>query len=396
MFSDHLDQLTAKVEAIGTLATIGAKETTALLDRCARGVVLSDEEIILLMNGTRNSSNRKAILDFARGYRRPHDREILLLPPLYFDSICENSCSYCNFSQNGVRLTLKDFEAEFRFLLDLGFRSIELVSSQDPELYEHDEDFDVHNQVFRIESLLPYFQLTQKLLKEAGGGMLTTNIPPLDTRVMKTLRKTGLDCFLVWQETFNAQQYARLHIEKGPKISQAFRLNSMERALKAGIPHVAGAFLKNLYDWRKEEAMLYFFDRHLKTECGHGLSIVGSPRVKGSFLQSPLIQPYFVSDEDYELNIAIDRVLFDGILWMQTRESFEFNRTLITRYGGGVILTLISSTAPGGYSKPTETHSQFPVFKQDLYQSVDELEKIGFKSVFDWNSDTLNTFQRRS
>ena len=102
-----------------------------------------------------------------------------------------------------------------------------------------------------------------------------------------------------------------------------------------------------------------------------------------------------MSDEEYELNIALDRVLFDGILWLQTREHLDFNRRLINRYGGGVIMTLTCSTAPGGYSKPSKGRSQFPVFMRSLDDAVGAVRDDGFEVRFDWGSEDLTALQRR-
>ena len=105
----------------------GAKQCRYYQDRCsrvdrvfplARGEFLSlletasaraldDDEIVALVGSTRDPGNQKALLQFAGEYRRSHDREVLLLPPLYFSSICENRCRYCSFSRNGERLTLE-------------------------------------------------------------------------------------------------------------------------------------------------------------------------------------------------------------------------------------------------------------------------------------------------
>ena len=116
--------------------------------------------------------------------------------------------------------------------------------------------------------------------------------------------------------------------------------------------------------------------------------------MKGDFASSPKIRQYQVSDREYEVNIALDRILFDGILWMQTRESFDFNRQLIDRFGAGVILTLVSSTAPGGYATPAVAKAQFPVYKQDLQNSVRQLEADGFQVHYAWDEKVLTDFQR--
>jgi len=396
MFSDKLETLIQEAEKIGRLPIAEKKDVLALLETCGRGDGLEKEEILTLINSTSDIENRKLILDFSAGYRRPHDQEILLLPPLYISSICENNCLYCDYSSTGVRLSYEEFEREFDALLELGYRSIELVSAQDTNLFLHSESFNSNSQSFRVEPVVEYFNIAKKKLDRNGGGMLTSNFPPVDYGSFNEMKKSGLNCYLIWLETFNPNQYVRLHDEDGPKINHSFRLDSFEEATKAGIEHLAGAFLKGLYDWRKEEVVLYLLDRYLKTINGRGFSIVGTPRLKGNFLKSGLVSAYCVSDEDYELNIALDRILYDGILWLQTRESYETNLRLITKYGGGVILTLTSCTAPGGYHGPSRGATQFPVYKQDLQQSVSELEEKGFRIHFDWNSQSLFEFQRNS
>ncbi len=395
MFSEHLPDILELASRIDTGPRIGPREVSALLEKAAAGDSLADGEILSLVNGISEPANAREVTELAARYPRPHDDRVLLLPPLYFSSICENTCAYCDFSTgNGVRLSPSGFQHEVETLVGLGYRSIELVSSQDPCLYVHEEPFSLADQRFQVEGAARYFEILRNTLSSNGGGMITSNIPPVDTASFRQLRGAGLDCFLAWLETFDSTQYGRLHTRRGPKGNQAFRLDSFDRAREAGVRHVAGAFLKGLFDWRKEEIVLYLLDRHLKTTWGHGFSIIGTPRVKGRFLGSSVIQESRMSDEEYELNIALDRILFDGILWLQTRESFETNRELIGRYGGGVILTLTSSTAPGGYSEPTEATAQFPVYKQDLDDAVATLARDGLNVRFDWTARDLEACQR--
>jgi len=394
-FSERLPVVTEMAASIGASDPIGPSETERLLLRATTPEGLADNEIIALLNGLDEPDNARLVMDFARGYDRPRDNEIFLLPPLYFSSICENKCAYCDFSKGGgVRLSEDEFAAEVDALLGMGYRSIELVSSQDPELYVRREPFDPADQRFDVSGAVRYFEILNDKIEGNGGGMITSNVPPVCADGFSRMKGAGLDCFLVWLETFDPEQYARLHNGAGPKGNQAFRLDSFERSLDAGVEHVAGGFLKGLHDWRREEAILYFLDRHLLDRRGRGFSIIGSPRVKGRFLGSKTIEEWRVSDEEYRLNIALDRVLFDGILWLQTRESFEFNRELIDDLGGGVILTVTSCTAPGGYSKPAETHAQFPVHSQDHRDSAQRLEDDGLAVHRDWTSADLSSCQR--
>ena len=365
-----------------------------MLEKCTRGEYLSIEEIVELINGTLDRTNKRLIKDYSANYTRSHRQEILLLPPLYLSSICENNCLYCDFTFFGARLSYDEFLDEFNQLLDMGYQSIELVSSQDPELFFHRDRFDLNYQLYDIDRVVKYFELGKKRLEENGGGMLTSNIPPVDVKSLKKLKSVGLDCYLIWLETFDPPQYVKLHKQEGPKANQAFRLDSFENAIDAGIEHVAGAFLKGLSDWRKDEAALYLLDKYLKKKTGRGFSIVGTPRLKGLFTKSEFVKPYLVSDEDYELNFALDRILFDGILWLQTRESPSFNFRLIERYGAGVILTLDCSTAPGGYNKPPKSKPQFPVYRQDLSKAISRLKNNGYRVNLAWDGKTLFNMQR--
>lgn len=395
MFSNELPKIIESVKDIDRVPRINKTKIQDLLEKCINREDLSLEEITELISSTADRENQELIKQFSSNYKRPFNKRVLLLPPLYIDSICANRCKYCNFSQNsGAQLSYEEFKEEFEKLLEIGYRSIEIVSSHDPALFVAKGSSDLNDQKYDIENLIGYFEIATELLGNNGSGMLTTNIPPLDEDSLKRLKDSGLDCFLVWAETFDSGQYNKLHVGKTPKTDQAFRLDSYERAIRAGIQHVAGAFLKGLYDWRKEEIVLYCLDKYLKKEFGRGFSIIGTPRIKGPFQNSDLIKQYAISDEEYEANIALDRILFDGILWLQTRESFSLNKRLIFKYGGGVILTIDSCTAPGGYKKEPKGKEQFPVHKSERKKSLLELESGGFETVFDWNSKTLSDLIR--
>lgn len=395
MFSEELAKVRDEIETIGHEPVVDRRTVEGLLERAGSGSPLDTAEIVALLNALSDRENGDAVLAFSREYRRPHDNEVYLLPPLYFSSVCNNACVYCDFSSgNGVRLSIDDFRTEVQSLLDLGYRSIELVSGQDPDLFVAQEPFDLADQRFDVSGVARYFRTLKDQISANGGGMVTSNIPPVCVDGFSVLRDAGLDCFLAWLETFDPGRYSLMHVSSKPKGHQGFRLDSFDRARQAGVRHVAGAFLKGLYDWRKEEAALYLLDRHLKSRWGRGFSIIGTPRVKGRFAESSIARPYRMSDEEYELNIALDRVLFDGVPWLQTRESFAMNRRLIATYGGGVILTINCSTAPGGYAHPSSAAPQFPVHYKNVRKGVAALEEDGLTVRPAWDAEDLASLGR--
>jgi len=394
MFSDKLPGLIRAVAAIGQQTPVNPSQMRALLEKRVSGRPLESEEVIALLNGLSAEANRTLVRTISAEFRRPHDREILLLTPLYFSSICENKCAYCDFNASGGRLALPEFLEELDELLAQGYRSLELVSSQDPDLYLKHEPFRLNGQEFDATSSLEYFRWARRRMDAAGGGLLISNIPPLDDDSFRGLRAAGLDMYLSWAECFDPEQYAFMHPTKSPKSHQGYRLDAFQRALDAGIPHLAGAFLKGLFDWRREEAILYLFDRWLRETCGRGFSIIGTPRLKGPFAASERVRAFAVDDDDYELNLALDRILFDGALWLQTRESADFNFGFIRRYGGGVLLTADCSTAPGGYRRPARNKPQFPVHRQNVQNAIRLFEDAGFQTRFAWDAGVLREFQR--
>ena len=237
--------------------------------------------------------------------------------------------------------------------------------------------------------------------RKAEGGMLTINAPPLDTESYKQLKQEGLDCFLLWAETFNPVQYAKLHSGKTPKTEQIYRLQSYERAAEAGIEFLAGAFLKGLYNWRLEEIMLCSMDRHLKAELKHGFSIIGTPRYKGVCKKRAckgkclsLIEPYQMQDDEYILNIALDMLIYSGAIWLQTREPWELNEKIIDLFGGGFIFTMDCSTAPGGYAAKPKGKEQFPVHFYSPELITPKLEEKGIEVKYSWSKEDLKKLQR--
>ncbi len=101
MFSEKLVEHIELARQIGTQQLISPHETERLLVKATEPDGLSPAEIITLLNGLDDPANARVVVDFSRSYSRPRDGEVFLLPPLYFSSICENKCAYCDFSTGG-------------------------------------------------------------------------------------------------------------------------------------------------------------------------------------------------------------------------------------------------------------------------------------------------------
>ena len=82
------------------------------------------------------------------------------------------------FADKGVRLDPGAFEREFTFLLEIGFRSIELVSSQDPDVSCKDGSFSLEEQRFQIQEFLQLLQAGQPPSRRAGWRDADDQHPP--------------------------------------------------------------------------------------------------------------------------------------------------------------------------------------------------------------------------
>ncbi|MCX6707009.1 MAG: hypothetical protein NT001_02605, partial [Candidatus Woesearchaeota archaeon] len=153
-----------------------------------------------------------------------------------------------------------------------------------------------------------------------------------------------------------------------------------------------GTFLKGLYDWRTEETMLCSLDRNLKDEFGKGFSIIGTPRYKGKTFRA--IASYTQSDHEYMLNVALNLLIYNGVIWLQTREPWELNKNMIDTFGGGFIFTLDCSTAPGGYAEKPKGHQQFPVHLYRPGMITSKLNEKGIELVYGWGKKELEEMQK--
>jgi len=101
------------------------------------------------------------------------------------------------------------------------------------------------------QKMAKYLEVFDKL----GLTEIILNIPPqtLDGfKIMrKAVKKTSIQ-FRVFQETYNKEQYGKVHIA-GPKSNYEFRIESQERALEAGFDNVGLGALFGLHKFPIEE-----------------------------------------------------------------------------------------------------------------------------------------------
>lgn len=168
-------------------------------------------------------------------------RAIQLYAPLYLSNLCANSCAYCGFNRRSgikrITLSLEQIIKEARFLKQLGFQHILLLTGED-----------------RTSVPVDYIEQAVRAVKEIFVSV-SIEIYPLLQEEYARLIAAGTDGLTIYQETYHRPTYLKVHPD-GPKRDFSWRWQAPERAARAGMRKIGIGFLLGLYDWRSEAIQL--------------------------------------------------------------------------------------------------------------------------------------------
>jgi 2-iminoacetate synthase len=312
--------------------------------------------------------------------RRAHEltqqrfgRVISLFAPLYLSNVCVNSCVYCGFNANNVvqRLTLTADQAvaEGKYLHDLGFRHLLLVSGEAPHIVSVEYLTDI------LEQIQPLF------------SSISIEIYPMETHDYKTLIHHGVDGLVVYQETYDKKRYKEVH-PHGKKRDYRWRLETPERGGHAGFRRIGIGALLGLNDWQVEGFYLALHARFLLRTFWKSHVTISFPRLRpaaGSYQPpSPVSDIHMV-----QLMTALRLFLPDAGLLLSTRESPYLRDHLIPL--GITAMSAGSRTEPGGYAHASQAEGQFEVADDRSPQAVAEtIRQKGYEPVWkDWDAAFL-------
>lgn len=262
--------------------------------------------------------------------------------PLYLSNACANECLYCGFSVHNPikRLILKEeqVEQEMRVLKKRKFDHILLVTGETEKVS------------------MPYFERMLPLIRKQFSH-ISMEIQPLETSQYRRLRQMGLDAVLVYQETYHPGSYAKYHT-RGKKRDYGYRLDTPDRAGRAGVHKIGLGVLLGLDDWRTDSVYLAHHLGHLKRHYWRSRFSVSFPRIRpcvGGIKPQSLL-----SDKQFMQLVSAWR-LFDADLelTLSTRESADFRNRIIAL--GFTSMSAGSSTQPGGYVEAAAALKQFEI-----------------------------------
>ncbi|MBL8019032.1 MAG: 2-iminoacetate synthase ThiH [Leptospirales bacterium] len=367
MFSEMLKQFSF-ADTAHRVGLVKEEDVTRALQRSASGATLDASDLIALISPAARESLEAMARLAQETTRRRFGNIIQIYAPMYLSNECRSSCTYCGFSyENDIRrhtLTIAETEREADLLYTQGIRHVLLLTGEDYK-----------NTPVRYLS-----EVCRKLSNRFSS--ISIEVYPLKEEDYKNLRDDGVDGLAVYQETYDPEVYARVHL-RGVKKNMEFRLDCPDRAGRAGIRKIALGALLGLADPVGEVFALAAHARYVMHQYWQSQVSISLPRLRPA--EGLTVVPVIPDRTYVQYLLALRLYLPDAGLILSTREPAEFrdhlSRICITQMSAG------SKTEPGGYSGlPTDVQ-----FEIEDTRSVDEfcraLRSNGLEPVFtDWNA----------
>lgn len=162
---------------------------------------------------------------------------VYIFTPLYIANHCENYCVYCGFNcYNPIRRMKLDkgqIEREMEVIAKSGMEEVLILTGES-------------RSVSGVEYIGDACELARKYFRLVG-----LEVYPMNTDEYRYLRERGADYVTVFQETYDIEQYEKLHL-LGHKRVWPYRFDAQERALMGGMRGVAFSALLGLSDFRRD------------------------------------------------------------------------------------------------------------------------------------------------
>lgn len=321
-----------------------------------------NEEIFALANQIKN--------DF-------YGNRIVLFAPLYLSNYCVNGCVYCPYHIKNrhiprKKMTQEEIRREVIALQDMGHKRIAIEAGEDP----------VNNPIeYILESIDTIYSIRHK-----NGAIRRVNVNIAATTVenYKKLKEAGIGTYILFQETYNRENYEKLH-PTGPKHDYAYHTEAMDRAMLGGIDDVGLGVLFGLENYRYEFAALLMHAEHLEAVFGVGPHTISVPRIRPADDIDPSSFDNSISDDIFAKIVACLRISvpYTGII-VSTRESKATRERVlhlgVSQISGG------SKTSVGGYAEPEPEDEESAQFEVSDRRTLDEivrwLMELGFVPSF--------------
>jgi len=289
--------------------------------------------------------------------------------PLYLSNKCSNACKYCGFSANNKikRKTLTDEEIleEIKVIKEMGYEHVLLVTGEE-----------------KHSAGLPYLKNAIRLIKPYFSH-ISVEIQPLEQSEYEELIDEGLNTVLLYQETFNKENYNQYH-PAGKKSDFNYRLETHDRLGKAGIYKMGLGILIGLEDWRTDCFFTALHLDYLEKTYWKSKYTISFPRLRpftGSYEPKILMK-----DKELVQLICAYRIFNEQVeLSISTREKEQFRNNILKL--GVTSISAGSKTNPGGYAVDIQTLEQFAISDDRSSKEIENMIRMqGYEPVWkDWD-----------
>ena len=349
-FIDHQEILDSLQEA--ERESRNPERVAAILEKAALLKGLTHREAAILMDCTDPALEEKIFALAANIKQRFYGNRIVLFAPLYLSNYCVNGCVYCPYHYKNKtiprrKLSQEEIAEEVRALIRTGHKRLAVEAGEDP----------VNNPLeYILESIKTIYSV-----KEGGNSIrrVNVNIAATDVESYRKLKAAGIGTYILFQETYNREQYLKLH-PTGPKSNYEWHTEAMDRAQEGGCDDVGIGVLFGLSGYRYELVGLLMHAEHLEARFGVGPHTISVPRICPAEDISVEDFKDALPDNLFRKLVAVLRVAvpYTGMI-ISTRESARMREQLlhcgISQISGG------SRTSVGGYTT-VERHNETAQF----------------------------------
>lgn len=321
----------------------------SILNKARERKGLTHREASVLLSCDIEEKN-KEIFELANQIKHDfYGNRIVLFAPLYLSNYCINSCVYCPYHcQNRhikrKKMTQEEIIKEVIALQDMGHKRLALEAGEDPK----------NNPIeYILESINTIYNVKHK-----NGAIRRVNVNIAATTVenYKKLHEAGIGTYILFQETYNKQNYLELH-PAGPKHDYNYHTEAMDRAMQGGIDDVGLGVLFGLSTYKYGFAGLLMHAEHLEATFGVGPHTISFPRIKNADDIDSSSFKNGINDEIYLKIIACTRIAvpYTGMI-ISTRESKNCREKAL--HLGISQISGASKTSVGGYASGSEEESK--------------------------------------
>ncbi|EAK2007139.1 2-iminoacetate synthase ThiH [Campylobacter coli] len=286
---------------------------------------LSIEHLKALLSSTAEDFIEELAFKSAKVKQKYFGNSISLFTPLYLSNYCNSKCVYCGFQKGNkiarAKLSEAEIHEEMQAIAKSGLEEILMLTGEGREFAS-------------VEYIANACKIAREYFKVVG-----VEIYPMNEDEYKILHEKGCDYVTVFQETYNALKYSKIHLA-GEKRIFPYRFNAQERALKAGMRGVAFGALLGIDDFRKDALATALHAHFLQKAYPHAEISISVPRLR-PIINNAKIHPKDVSEKRLLQVLCAYRLFlpFAGII-ISSRERVGFRDEVVklgaTKMSAGV------------------------------------------------------------